>query len=185
MTKRSHFFKYQNPFNAMLSSPKNKKKSLITITGSPGVGKSTLATFLVQKLGFDRLDLHHYYQHISTGYNRSKQSYDIDYKKFEKLVKEKLQESKKGLVIDSHISHHLPKRLVDLCIVLTCSDFKKLEKRLKARKYSKKKIRENLDAEIFQVCLTEAQEGKHKILIFDTAKGIDEKKILKELNKSL
>ena len=64
----------------MLSSPKNKKKPLICITGSPGVGKSTLAKFLTKRLGFDRLDLHHYYKRISSGYNRSKQSYDIDYK---------------------------------------------------------------------------------------------------------
>jgi len=162
-----------------------KKKKLIVITGSPGVGKSTLAKILVKKLEFDRLDLHHHYQRISSGYNRSKQSYDIDYKKFEKLVKEKLDQAKKGLVIDSHISHLLPKKLVDLCIVLTCSDLKKLEKRLKARKYSKKKIRENLDAEIFQICLMEAKEQRHRILVYDTAKRMDDKKILKQLNKSL
>lgn len=162
-----------------------KSKKLIVITGSPGVGKSTLAKFLTKKLGFDRLDLHHYYKRISTSYNRSKQSYDIDYVKFEKLVKEKLQLSKKGLIIDSHISHLLPRKLVNLCIVLTNSNLKTLEQRLQKRKYSKKKIRENLDAEIFQVCLMEAKEKKHKILVFDTTKGMDEKKILKQLNKSL
>ncbi len=157
------------------------RKILITITGSPGVGKSTLAKILVKKLGFDRLDLHHYYKRISTGYNRPKQSYEINYQKFEKLVKEKLKESKRGLIIDSHISHLLPKRLVDVCIVLICSDLKKLEKRLKARKYSKKKIRENLDAEIFQICLIEAKERKHKVLMFDTAKGMDKNKIVSEV----
>ena len=160
-------------------------KVLIVITGSPGVGKSTLANFLVTKLGFDRLDLHHYYKRISTGYDRSKQSYDVDYKKFEKLVKEKLKDSQKGLIIDSHISHLLPKRLVDVCIVLVCSDLKRLETRLRKRKYSKKKIRENLDAEIFQVCLMEAKEKGHTVLLFDTAKGIDQQKVMKELNKSL
>ena len=162
-----------------------KSKFLICITGSPGVGKSTLAKFLVKKLGFDRLDLHHYYKRISTGYDRSKQSYDVDYKKFEKLVKEKLKDSQKGLVIDSHISHLLPKRLVDVCIVLVYSDLKRLETRLRKRKYSKKKIRENLDAEIFQVCLMEAKEKGHTVLLFDTAKGIDQQKVMKELNKSL
>src|SRR3989344_6117921 len=156
-------------------------KILIVITGSPGVGKSTLAGFLVKKLKLGRLDLHHHYKRISVGYNRSKQSYDVDYDKFEKLVKEKLQRSKHGLIIDSHISHLLPKKMVDLCIVLICSDLKKLEKRLKARKYSKNKIRENLDAEIFQVCLAEAKDKRHKVLMYDIAKGMDEKKILKEL----
>ena len=164
---------------------KVKKKKLIAISGSPGVGKSTLAKLLVNKLGFDRLNLHHYYKHISRSYNSSKQSYDVDYTKFEKLVKEKLRETQKGLIIDSHISHLLPKRLVDLCIVLTCSDLKKLERRLKKRKYPIKKIRENLDAEIFQVCLVEAKEKKHNILVYNLDRGIDEKKIFIEVNKLL
>ena len=153
-------------------------KILIAISGSPGVGKSTLAKFLTAKLHFDRLDLHPHYKRISTGYDRSKQSYDINYTKFEKLAKEKLKEAPKGLVIDSHISHLLPQKLVDLCIVLICSDLKKLERRLHKRKYPKKKIRENLDSEIFQVCLEEAKERKHTLLVFDTAKGTDKHKIL-------
>ena len=157
-------------------------KCLIAITGSPGVGKSTLAKFLVKKLGFDRLDLHSYYGSISTGYNRSKQSYDLDYHKFENLVKEKLREAKKGLVVDSHVSHLLPKKLVNLCVVLICSDLKKLEKRLKARKYSKNKIRENLDAEIFQVCLMEAREKGHKVMAFDTAKGLNFREIMRKIS---
>ena len=161
-------------------TPKNHKV-LIAVTGSPGVGKSTLAKILAKKLQFDRLDLHHHYKHISIGYNRAKQSYDIDYQKFERLVKEKLQKAKKGIVIDSHISHLLPKRVVHRCIVLTHSDLKTLEKRLKARKYSKKKIRENLDAEIFQICLIEAKEQGHNILVFDTATKIDPQKIIHKL----
>ncbi|HLD39950.1 MAG TPA: AAA family ATPase [Candidatus Nanoarchaeia archaeon] len=160
-------------------------KVLIAISGSPGVGKSTLAKFLIKKLKFDRLDLHHHYKRISNSYNRSKQSYDVDYSKFEKLVKEKLAEAKKGLIIDSHISHLLPKKMVDLCIVLVCSDLKKLEKRLKARNYSKKKIRENLDAEIFQICLTEAEEKGHTIIVSDTARGMNKNKILSAVNAVL
>ncbi len=152
---------------------------LIVISGTPGTGKTTWAKVLAKKLGYNRLDLHDYYKEISTGYNRSKQAYDIDLKKFEKLVKG----LKENTILDSHIAHLLPK--IDLCIVLTCSNLKKLEKRLKARKYSKRKARENLDAEIFQICLNEAKENGHKVIEFDTAKKITQKDFVNKVSKSL
>lgn len=158
---------------------------LIAISGSPAVGKSILAKRLATKLKFSRLDLHNYYKKISSGYNRSQQCYDIDIHKFKKLVQEKVNRSKRGLIIDSHISHLLPGRMVDLCIVLICSDLKKLYARLKKRKYSKQKIRENLDAEIFQICLNEAKENRHKLIIIDTGKKMDWNKTISQITKSL
>lgn len=92
----------------------------------------------------------------------------------------KLKEAKKPLILDSHISHQLPKEMVHLCIVLTSSNLKILEKRLKQRKYSKPKIRENLDSEIFQVCLNEAREKGHKLMGIDIAK---ENSLLKQWKK--
>ena len=83
---------------------------------------------------------------------------------------------KNGIIIDSHLSHYLPKKYVDLCIVTKCS-LKELEKRLKYKKYSVDKIRENLDAEIFCICLNESKESRHKIMVVDTTKGIDIGKI--------
>jgi len=42
-------------------------------------------------------------------------------------------------------------------------------------KYSKEKVRENLDSEIFDVCLVEAKENGHKIKIVDSSKGLKKK----------
>ena len=101
-------------------------------------------------------------------------------KKFNKNISNKIQKNniiiknkkiKKGIIIDSHLSHYLPKKYVDLCIVTKC-DLKILKNRLKKKKYSEDKIRENLDAEIFDICLNEAKENKHKIIVVDTTKGI-------------
>ncbi|MDP3990069.1 MAG: AAA family ATPase [archaeon] len=148
----------------------------IIITGTPGVGKSTLAEAL-RKKDFWRLDIHHYYEDISTAYNRSKQCYDLDMKKVEKLVKEKIKEHPK-IVIDSHVAHLLPSKLVDLCVVLVCSDLKLLQKRLEKRGYTQKKVRENLDAEIFQICLLESLENGHNVMIFDVGKKQSLKKMV-------
>ena len=159
-----------------------KKAKVIIITGTPGVGKSTFALFLSKKLYWRRLDLHSYYNQLSTGYNRKKQCYDLDPKRVEKLVIKTRDEDTTPLVVDSHIAHHLSPKNVDLCIVLTCSDLQKLKQRLLRRQYSKQKIRENLDAEIFQICLIEAQENKHKILVFDNIHRKDFLKISKKLS---
>ncbi len=161
------------------------KAKIIVITGTPGVGKSTLAQYLQRHLLWRRLDLHHYYKQLSTSYNRKKQCYDLDIKKVEKLVIKTRDEDSSPLVIDSHIAHHLSPKIIDLCVVLTCSDLQKLKKRLQLRKYSAKKVRENLDAEIFQVCLTEAEENKHKPIVYDQISEKKMKLISKKIKLSL
>ena len=152
---------------------------LIVISGTPGVGKSTLAIKLAKKSHYQRIDLHDHYKTISTGYNHKKQCYNIDIKKLAQLITKLKKEQ--SLILDSHIAHLLPKKLVNTCIILTHSNLKKLEQRLKDRKYSKKKIRENLDAEIFQVCLQEAKEKKHNIITIDTSKRFTLKSILNQI----
>jgi len=160
-------------------------RAVIAISGTPGTGKTTLATFLSKALGFSRIDLHEHYKRLATSYDRKKQCYVLDIERVAALVREEKREASRGIIIDSHISHLLPRRLVNLCIILTCSDLKTLEKRLKKKKYSRKKIRENLEAEIFQVCWLEAQERGHKILSFDTAQGMKKKEILQRVEKEL
>lgn len=155
-------------------------KHVIVITGTPGTGKSTLARALAKKLGYERVDLHENYKEISVSYNSVKKCYDIDMAKFEALVKKR----KSDLVIDSHIAHLLPKEMVDICIVLTCSNLKKLHGRLKGRKYNKKKIDENVQAEIFQVCLEEARSEGHKVVVFDSSK-LQRKELFQEACKVL
>lgn len=92
--------------------------------------------------------------------------------KNKKVINNKLKRIIKGIIIDSHLSHYLPRRYADLCIVTKC-DLKTLKKRLKKKKYPESKIRENMDAEIFDICLTEAKENKHNVLVIDTTKGIN------------
>lgn len=88
-----------------------------------------------------------------------------------KIKNDNYKKIKDGMIIDSHLSHYLPSKYVDLCIITKCN-LKVLEKRLKKRRYSNKKIRENLDAEIFDVCLNEAKENNHEVFVVDTSKGI-------------
>lgn len=168
----------------------------IIITGSVATGKTTLAKTLSKTLNYKYLDVNKIINKhdISEGYDEQRKTKVIDIKKLNKYLIKKIKDfneinAKKSnkikkytrLIIDSHLSHYLPKKYVDLCIVTKCN-LKMLEKRLKKRRYSKEKIRENLDAEIFDICLEEAKEKKHKIMIIDTTKGIKTNKVINELN---
>ena len=99
-----------------------------------------------------------------------------------KIIENKLKNIKKGIIIDSHLSHYLPNKYTDLCIVAKC-DLKILKMRLNWRKYSKKKTRENLDAEIFDICLNEAKENKHNVLVIDSTNPVDIKNIISNIKK--
>lgn len=169
---------------------------VIIITGSVGTGKTTLSKKLAKKLNFHYLDVDKIIKkyNISEGYDKKRKTKIIDVKKLNKAlikeisnykkfnskknphIKKSIKNNKKliknGIIIDSHLSHYLPNKYVDLCVVTKC-DLKVLEKRLKKKGYSKEKIRENLDTEIFDICLNEAKESNHKIMIVNTMKGIN------------
>ena len=143
--------------------------TVIIITGTPGTGKTELAREIA-KNGFEYVDANKIIEQnkLIESFDKKRDTNVVDEKKlsdaFVKLIK-----TKKNLVIDSHMSHCIPSKYVDVCIVTKCN-LKVLKKRLEKKGYSKEKVRENLDAEIFDVCLTEAEEAGHKLLIVDTTK---------------
>ena len=158
---------------------------MIAITGTPGVGKSTLARALAKREGLFRLDLHHFYRQLSAGYDHQKQCYTVDLIKLRALVAKTKKEHPEGIVVDTHLSHLLPKNVINWCMVLTCSNLKLLQRRLQRRGYSSAKVRENIDAEIFQVCLDQAQEKGHKIVVLDVSKKLSVKSMLAKLSTGL
>lgn len=161
---------------------------IIAISGSVGTGKTTLAKLLAKKLDYTYLDVAKLIKekNLQEFYDKKRKCYVVDTKKLNKTlirIINQAKKDKKSLIIDSHLSHYLPKRYIDLCIITKCS-LKELEKRLKRKRYSKAKIRENLDVEIFDVCLNEAREAGHRVVVIDTTRGININKILTKI-KSL
>lgn len=161
----------------------------IIVTGTPGTGKTQLAKKLASKLNFDYIDVNKMIKkyNISEGYDKKRKTKIVDVAKLNKtLIREisnfKKDKKTKGIIIDSHLSHYLPEKYVDLCIVTKC-DLKALQERLKKRKYPKEKIRENLDAEIFDICSVEAREKGHNILVIDCTRPINIKNIIKAIIK--
>ena len=146
---------------------------VICLTGSASTGKTTVAKLLAKKLKARYVDVNEIIRKnkLYEKYDRKFKTYIVNLKKLNKILIALIKDSKENLVIDSHLSHYLPAKYVDLCIVTKC-DLKTLKKRLKKRGYSKLKIRENLDAEILDTCLIEALERDHRVKIIDTSKSI-------------
>ncbi|MBI2129000.1 AAA family ATPase [Candidatus Woesearchaeota archaeon] len=146
----------------------------IIVTGTPGTGKTTLAKRLSKRSGYKYIDVSKLIKDnkLEEGYDKKRKCRIVDVEKLNKVLIEIIKNSKKSLIIDSHLSHYLPEKYVDLCIVTKCN-LKTLEKRLKKKGYDKNKIRENLDCEIFDVCLNEAKERRHKVMVVDEKTGFE------------
>jgi adenylate kinase len=135
----------------------------IIITGTPGTGKTTFSKKLANFLGYEYLDISLFIKkyHISYKFDKEMDCSIIDIRELSLKIRHFLDDFEKdtcpiGIVIDSHLSHLLGIS-ADICLVMV-SDLKILKKRLYKRGYSEKKVQENLDAEIFDVCYNESVE---------------------------
>jgi adenylate kinase len=144
---------------------------VIIITGTPCTGKTTLAKRISKERGLLYIDANEVIRknNLRESYDRKNRCYVVDEKKLGKALATIIKRSKRDIIIDSHMSHYAPSDLVDLCIVTKCS-LKALKRRLESRGYPKAKVRDNLDSEIFDICLNEATELGHKVKVVDTSK---------------
>lgn len=144
-------------------------KKVICVSGSVGSGKTTVAKRLARKLKARYIDVNKLIgeKKLEEGYDKERDCSIVDVKKLNEILERIINSSKESLVIDSHMSHFLSPRLVDY-VVITKTGLKKLKNRLKKRKYSKKKIEENLEVEIMDVCLNEAKKLGHKVKVVET-----------------
>lgn len=155
----------------------------VIVSGSVAAGKTAIAKRLAKLLKADYINITELVKRNRLGrYDKKYESYEVDINRLNKFLIKIIKKSKKNLVIDGHLSHYLPRKYVDLCIICKC-DIKILKKRLEKRNYSKQKIRENLDVEIFDIPLVEAQKMKHNIYVIDTSKKYNLNSIKKLLSK--
>jgi adenylate kinase len=159
------------------SAPKKIRRNrmvVIAISGTPGTGKTTVARQIEKEFGILHLDVNSIIKEysLSEGYDPVRRCEIIDTNKLKKALIMLILKAKRPIIIDSHMSHYLPKEYVDLCIITKCSP-KTLNQRLSKRGYHDAKIRENLDSEIFEVCMNEAVMAGHDIYVIETEQSTD------------
>ncbi|KAF0985122.1 hypothetical protein FDP41_000161 [Naegleria fowleri] len=159
----------------MQTSPSLRKYPNILLTGTPGVGKTILSEAVINSLK-EKLNLTNYvYLNISEiakkeqfleEYDEERDTYVLDEDKLLDYLEEQLSDMEKGYILDYHSSELFPERWIDYVIVLRC-ETNILFQRLQKRGYADKKVQENVDCEIFQVCLDEAQESYKPEIVFE------------------
>jgi adenylate kinase len=154
---------------------------IIAVSGTPGTGKTKLSKRLATALKYKYLDVKKLIaeKKLDSGYDRKRKCQVIDTRKLNSVLIRIIKDNP-NLVIDSHLSHFLPKNYVHRCIITTC-ELDELRKRLEERDYSEEKVGENLEAEIFETCLTEAEEAGHKVMTVDTTKNYKIESVIKVL----
>jgi len=128
----------------------------VALTGTPGVGKTTLAA-LAAADGWTVVDVKAWAKQEGcvVDYDEADEAAVIDIKRLAKRM------PKAGRrLFEGHLSHLLP---VDVAWVVRC-DPDVLRGRLKARGYSPAKVAENLEAEALDIILQEALDGVGRVI---------------------
>lgn len=151
---------------------------IISITGTPCTGKSTVSKLLSEKIEYELITFNEIAEKTKSkvGFDKKKDAAIVDVEKLKKGIK-KLDILKGDKIIDGHLSHEIPS---DLVIVLRCNP-KVLESRLKNRyPENKGKVKENVESEILGVITSEAINSNENVYEIDVT-GKDVTGVVREI----
>ncbi|HWR63148.1 MAG TPA: adenylate kinase family protein [Candidatus Thermoplasmatota archaeon] len=136
----------------------------VALSGTPGTGKTSVATILMNK-GFTVVHLHTFAQenHCIAGRDKKRNTQLIDMRKLEKAIL-RCFSTDTLVFFDGHIGHLL--KSMQKVILLRCHP-NELERRLLKKKWVVKKRKENIDAEMVDVILSEAVQHHASKDIFE------------------
>lgn len=151
-----------------------KRLPNILITGTPGVGKTSLSILLADQLN-ERLasfliKANKSYQYINVGklvtekklYKDWNNDFDVPEFDDDMVVDELTDYVPQGAyVIDFHTASLFPEDWIDIVVLLRCNNTV-LYDRLKERGYNDKKIKENIECEILEVTADDVYENYDK-----------------------
>jgi adenylate kinase len=145
---------------------------VLLILGTPGVGKSSLALSLGRKLGIEFIDLGPLVRskRLYKRYDPRTRSYVIDEGRVKTYLRRRLHD-RRAVIATHFIDRLIPPGSVSLAIVMRLDPII-LSRRLKARGWTERKVWENTESEIIDLCLEEAVRalGRWKVVEIDTTK---------------
>ncbi len=163
-------------------------RKVILLTGVPGVGKTTIAALLSERLKGVHVNLSELAlaEGLVTGYDSIRETSIVDLERTTTRLMEIIREGRDPLVIEGHFSQDVvsPERVSNV-FVLRRAPWR-LKDELESRGYNPEKVQENVEAELLDVCLVEAIEayGKEKVCELDTT-GIKPDEIIETITSVL
>ncbi|XP_059615343.1 adenylate kinase isoenzyme 6 homolog [Phlebotomus argentipes] len=152
---------------------KMKNQPNILITGTPGVGKSRIAKQVGEKLQMKWHDVSQIAKDhkFLEGFDKVLDCPILD----EDAVLDHLEPimQKGGNVVEYHACEIFPERWFHLVFVIRCNNTL-LYDRLSKRKYSDKKLHSNIECEIFNTILEEAQEAYKEEIVHELTNETEE-----------
>ena len=139
-------------------------KRVILVTGTPAVGKTTVATKLAEQLKAQYVNLTDFAkkEHLISEMDETRDTAVIDEKTMRRKLRRLICKAEADVVIDGHYAAAVtPKSLVTNVFVLRRNPVQ-LREFMRKRGYSEAKKKENLEAEILDVCLVEALNKQEK-----------------------
>jgi len=136
------------------------------------VGKTTISATLAVKLGASHLDIGTLVKqgHMASGYDKKRHTVIADTDRLARKVHQAISNTSKPLILDGHYATDVvPAKQVTRVFVLRCHP-EELRKRMDERGFQGSEVKENLAAEILDVCLADAvaNVGVDKICEIDT-----------------
>jgi len=124
----------------------------VAITGTPGTGKSTVGKILSEKLGIPVYNLSELIKEkgFYTEFDEKRGAYIVDVEKLQEFFK-----GKESYIAEGLVAHYVP---ADLIVILRAKPEVVVE-RLRPRRYSEEKLKENAEAERLAVIATEVFES--------------------------
>jgi len=148
--------------------PRKRLSRVILLSGTPGVGKTTISDLLRIK-EYSVMNLNDFIiQHgLYFGYDYSRESVIIDENVLKIEIEKELEQYPGLLFIEGHTSEIVPMEFVKFAFILRCNPSILRERVSLTRDYSHSKIEENIQAEIMDECLIAMQEQLPSSLILE------------------
>jgi len=153
----------------------------LVITGNPGVGKHTASRLLAEKLGYDILDLNQIAIKNKI-FKKSGSTLDVDTKKLAKIMKKLARP--RTIVVGHLAPYALEKSQVKIAIVIRKNPYKLIPV-YKKRKYSQKKIYENIGSETLGIISYDSASRFGKKSVQVDATNLSPIKLIRKIQNSI